>query len=146
MEDEMQTVNDNSEINDLRNPSDFKGITLSGFKKTEVRNQLIDSIKKFEQSKNTAICILDAGLTEEQKTALSRKVDEIKNAEWDIEVPGFKVRGKEWLKSQVSRAFIPKYFPKIRFFFCHFLILKTNFYMLIFFIDIVLYRCKTFYV
>ena len=29
MEDEMQTVNDNSEINDLRSPSDFKGITLS---------------------------------------------------------------------------------------------------------------------
>tara|TARA_Y100000816_G_scaffold280515_1_gene253981 strand:- start:11548 stop:12651 length:1104 start_codon:yes stop_codon:yes gene_type:complete len=46
MEDEMQTVNDNSEINDLRSPPDFKGVTLSGFKKTEVRNTLIESIKK----------------------------------------------------------------------------------------------------
>jgi Lipopolysaccharide biosynthesis proteins, LPS:glycosyltransferases len=26
-------------------------------------------------------------------------------------VPGYKVNGKEWLKSQVSRAFLPKYFP-----------------------------------
>ena len=27
------------------------------------------------------------------------------NHEWDIEVPGYKVKDKEWLKSQVSRAF-----------------------------------------
>ena len=38
-------------------------------------------------------------------------MDEIKSAEWDIEVPEFKVKGREWLKSQVSRAFLPKYFP-----------------------------------
>ena len=74
-------------------------------------NELIDSIKSFEKSKNTAICILDAGLTEEQKLILSKKVDKIKPAEWDIEVPAIKVKGKEWLKSQVSRAFLPKYFP-----------------------------------
>ena len=74
-------------------------------------DELVDSIKRFKESENTAICILDAGLTEDQKQKLSNKVDEIKSAEWDIEVPGFKVRGKEWLKSQVSRAFLPKYFP-----------------------------------
>ena len=68
-------------------------------------------LKAFEKSKDTAICILDAGLTSEQKIILSKKVDEIKSAEWDIEVPAFKVKGKEWLKSQVSRAFLPKYFP-----------------------------------
>ena len=45
MDDEMKSVNDNSEINDIRNPPEFKGITLSGFKKIDVRNQLIDSIK-----------------------------------------------------------------------------------------------------
>ena len=73
-------------------------------------NELVDSIKSFEKSKDIAICILDAGLTNEQKKILSNKVDEIKSAEWDIEVPAFKVKGKEWLKSQVSRAFLPKYF------------------------------------
>ena len=36
----------------------------------------------------------------------------LKSAEWDIDVPAFKVKGKEWLKSQVSRAFLPKYFPE----------------------------------
>ena len=50
-------------------------------------NELVDSIKRFKESENTAICILDAGLTEDQKQKLSNKVDEIKSAEWDIEVP-----------------------------------------------------------
>ena len=74
--------------------------------------ELISSIKRFEESKSVAICILDAGLTQKQKEKLLDKVDEIKSAEWDIEVPGYKVGNKEWLKSQVSRAFLPKYFPK----------------------------------
>ncbi len=75
-------------------------------------NELIDSIKQFNNSSSTAICILDAGLSEDQKKILLPKVDEIKSAEWDIKVPAIKVRGKEWLKSQVSRAFLPNYFPK----------------------------------
>ena len=73
--------------------------------------ELINSIKRFKESSNIAICILDAGLTIEQKEILSKKVDEIKSAEWDIEVPDSKIKGREWLKSQVSRAFLPKYFP-----------------------------------
>ncbi len=73
--------------------------------------ELIDSIKNFKESENVAICILDAGLTQDQKNKLLNRVDEIKSAEWDIEVPGHKVKDKEWLKSQVSRAFLPKYFP-----------------------------------
>ncbi len=73
--------------------------------------ELIDSIKRFKESSEVAICILDAGLTHEQKEKLSLKVDEIRAAEWDIEVPDSKVKGREWLKSQVSRAFLSKYFP-----------------------------------
>ena len=89
-------------------------VSLADSNYFELLNELIDSIKQFDQSKSIAICILDAGLTEEQKKILSVKVDEIKNAEWDIEVPGFKVRGKEWLKSQVSRAFLPIIFLNIK--------------------------------
>ena len=86
-------------------------VSLADSNYFELLNELVDSIIKFENSKEVAICILDAGLTNEQKIVLSKKVDEIKSAEWDIEVPAFKVMGKEWLKSQVSRAFLPKYFP-----------------------------------
>ena len=87
-------------------------VSLADSNYFDLLNELIDSIIRFEKSKDVAICILDAGLTEDQRLILSKKVEEIKSAEWDIDVPAFKVLGKEWLKSQVSRAFLPKYFPK----------------------------------
>jgi len=86
-------------------------ISLADSNYFELLNELVDSITSFEERKNIAICILDAGLTEQQRDILSKKVDEIKSAEWDIDVSTFKVKGREWLKSQVSRAFLPKYFP-----------------------------------
>ena len=86
-------------------------VSLADSNYFELLNELVDSIKSFDKSKDTAICILDAGLSEQQRYTLSKKVDAIKSAEWDIDVSAFKVKGREWLKSQVSRAFLPKYFP-----------------------------------
>ena len=65
-------------------------------------NELIDSIKRFKESKEIAICILDAGLEDKQKEILKKKVDSIESADWDIKVPEAKVKGKEWLKSHVA--------------------------------------------
>ena len=86
-------------------------ISLADSNYFNLLNELIDSINRFEQSNEIDICIMDAGLTEDQIKVLEKKVFKIKKAEWDIEVPDFKVKGREWLKSQVSRAFLPKYFP-----------------------------------
>ena len=86
-------------------------VSLADSNYFDLLNELVDSILKFPEGKEVDICILDAGLSDEQKKILSNKVKEIKKAEWDIEVPGYKVGQKEWLKSQVSRAFLPKYFP-----------------------------------
>ena len=86
-------------------------VSLADSNYFDLLNELIDSILKFPEGKEVDICILDAGLSDEQKKILEKKVSEIKKAEWDIEVPGYKVGQKEWLKSQVSRAFLPKYFP-----------------------------------
>ena len=86
-------------------------ISLADSNYFELLNELIDSIKRFEQSNDLSICILDAGLEKHKIEILEKKVDEIKKAEWDIEVPSTKVKGREWLKSQVSRAFLPNYFP-----------------------------------
>ena len=44
--------------------------------------ELINSIKRFKDSESVAICILDAGLTEQQKEKLSNKVDEIKSVSY----------------------------------------------------------------
>ena len=89
-------------------------ISLADSNYFELLNELVDSIKRFKEGNNTAICIMDAGLTDDQRSILEKKVDEIKSADWDIEVPDFKIKGREWLKSQVSRAFLPKYFPNYK--------------------------------
>ena len=86
-------------------------ISLADSNYFELLNDLVDSIKSFDQSKEIAICIMDAGLQKNQIEILEKKVDQIKKAEWDIHVSDNKVKGREWLKSQVSRAFLPKYFP-----------------------------------
>ena len=87
-------------------------VSLADEKYFDLLIELIDSIKKKPESKDTAICVLDAGMNDSQREQLKNKVDEVAKAEWDIEVSNLKVMGKEWLKSQVSRAFLPKYFPK----------------------------------
>ena len=45
-------------------------VSLADSNYFELLNELVDSIKSFEKSKDTAICILDAGLSEEQKNDL----------------------------------------------------------------------------
>ena len=89
-------------------------VSLADEKYFNLLEELIESIKRFPESKNIAICVLDAGLNQDQIDKIKNKVDEIKKAEWDIEVSSLKVKGKEWLKSQVSRAFLPKYFPNYK--------------------------------
>ena len=86
-------------------------VSLADSNYFELLNELIDSIKRFQESKEFDICILDAGLETNQIEILQKKVTKIKKAEWDIKVPKFKIKGREWLKSQVSRAFLPDYFP-----------------------------------
>ena len=82
-------------------------VSLADSKYFELLNELIDSILSFKDSESISICILDAGLQSDQIKILERKVYKIVKAKWDIEVPEYKIRGREWLKSQVSRSFLP---------------------------------------
>ena len=87
-------------------------VTLADSNYFELLNELIESIKSHKESEKVSICVLDAGLSSDQIKVLKKKVYSVKKAEWDIKVPGYKTLRKEWLKSQVSRAFLPKYFPE----------------------------------
>ena len=89
-------------------------VTLADSNYFDLLIELIDSIKVNNKNDNVSICVLDAGLTEEQNKILKDIVYSVKKAKWDIEVPKHKVFGKEWLKSQVSRAFLPNYFPEFK--------------------------------
>ncbi len=85
-------------------------ISLADSKYFELLNELIDSILSFEESKSVSICILDAGLQLDQIKILEKKVYKIVKAKWDIEVPDYKIKGREWLKSQVSQSIFARIF------------------------------------
>ena len=89
-------------------------VTLADSNYFDLLVELIKSIQANEESKNISICVLDAGLNKNQIKILSSLVYSIKKANWDIEVPSYKIMKKEWLKSQVSRAFLPNYFPEFK--------------------------------
>ena len=54
--------------------------------------------------------ILDTGLTEEQKVFFLDHSVIIKEAIWNTPVPNFKILGRDNLKTQVARAYLPDYF------------------------------------
>ena len=49
-------------------------VTLADSNYFELLIELINSIKRFEQSKNISICVLDAGLRDDQIQILKNKV------------------------------------------------------------------------
>ena len=70
-------------------------VTLSDNNYFEMLLELIDSINKHEKSRDVSICVLDAGLTEDQLKIIEKKVFSIKKAKWDIEVSPRKIGKKE---------------------------------------------------
>jgi len=58
--------------------------------------------------------ILDTGLTEEQKIYFLDNSVIIKEAIWNTPVPKFKILGRENLKTQVARAYLPDYFENYK--------------------------------
>ncbi|MDC0453204.1 glycosyl transferase [Alphaproteobacteria bacterium] len=54
--------------------------------------------------------ILDTGLTEEQRFFFLDHSVIIKEAIWNTSVPNFKILGRDNLKTQVARAYLPDYF------------------------------------
>ena len=69
-------------------------VTLSDANYFHLLEELIYSIRKFKQSENIDICVLDAGLTSNQIDKIQSHVNEIKKAHWDIEIPFYK-KGKD---------------------------------------------------
>ena len=65
-------------------------ITLADSNYYDMLEELIDSIKNHPESEHISICVLDAGLTDEQIRNIEKKVYKIKKANWDIEVPNYK--------------------------------------------------------
>lgn len=86
-------------------------VTFSDSKYFQLLKELILSIKRFPESNDISIGVLDGGLKNEQIEFLSKYTDLIVKSEWDIKVSDSKIRGRDYLKNGVNRAFLPKYFP-----------------------------------
>lgn len=71
----------------------------------------IHSIRRFPQSQGMDICILNAGMTRDQIAYLVKEGHTVKDAEWPVKLPKWKIRGREFLKACVARPHIPDYFP-----------------------------------
>ena len=54
--------------------------------------------------------VLDTGLNDDQINILQNKGIIIKKAEWNVNVPKYKIRNRDHLKTQFARAFLPDYF------------------------------------
>ena len=54
--------------------------------------------------------ILDTGLSVNHLDYFRQNGAYIKKAKWNVEVPNYKIRNREHLKTQVARAFLPEYF------------------------------------
>ena len=88
-------------------------VSLADEKYFDLLIELIDSIKKKPESKDTAICVLDAGMNDSQREQLKNKVDEFAKAEWDIEVSILKVMGKRMAQKSSVSCIFTKIFSKI---------------------------------
>ena len=70
----------------------------------------LHSVRRFKEAEAFDICILDAGLTDEQRERLKPHVTSIVNPDWPADFPAHKKRG-EYLKACICRPFIPDMFP-----------------------------------
>lgn len=71
----------------------------------------IHSIRRFPQSKDMDIHILDVGMTDEQVTKIKPLVNSVVKADWPKKIPAHKIRGREFFKACVNRPFLKDYFP-----------------------------------
>jgi len=70
----------------------------------------IHSIRRFPQSKDMDICILDAGLSAEQVQKLTPLVNQIIKPDWPRKIPAGRIKGREYYKACVCRPFLPDIF------------------------------------
>ncbi len=72
----------------------------------------VHGVRRFPQSAGMDICILNAGLKDDQVETLKSFGCIVKDAHWPCDLPASKTKGKDYLKSCVCRPFIPDYFPE----------------------------------
>lgn len=71
----------------------------------------IHSIRRFPQSKDVDLGILDAGLTPAQVKKLENMDVIVSKAKWPCDIPAHKIRGRDYLMACVCRPYLKDFFP-----------------------------------
>ena len=71
---------------------------------------LIASIRNQPAGRNIPICVLDVGLTAEERARIQALAQSVVAPGWDLDFPG-RAGWEEWFKAMVSRPFLPRHFP-----------------------------------
>ena len=89
-------------------------ITSSDDKYFHLVEELYNSIKFHNLEKSFDFGIIDTGISKKQIEKFKNEDILFKSGEWNVDVPSFKVRGRNHLKNIVARAFLPDYFKVIK--------------------------------
>ncbi len=95
-------------------PKDKIIVSSADSKYFQLIKELYLSLKKNDVFNEYQFAILDTGLNEDQLTYFKDSNVKIEYAEWNVEVPKYKILGRNHLKTQVARAFLPDYFPNFK--------------------------------
>ena len=76
--------------------------------------ELFLSLKKNDILNEYEFAVLDTGMSEDQLTYLRDNKILLKKAIWNAQVPSYKILGRDHLKTQVARAFLPDYFDNYK--------------------------------
>ncbi|PZQ48061.1 MAG: glycosyl transferase family 8 [Micavibrio aeruginosavorus] len=71
----------------------------------------VHSVRAHPESSGMDIGILNAGMTEEELDYFRSIGCIVKETHWPAKIPASRIRGREYLKSCISRPFLPDYFP-----------------------------------
>lgn len=73
--------------------------------------EMIASIKRFPQAADFHFAVLDTGLQDTDREWLKTNVQHVHAPDWPCEIPAWKIRGREYLKSCVCKPWLSTFFP-----------------------------------
>lgn len=74
-------------------------------------SELVASVRALETGNDSPICIIDAGLSDEQIVSLQAQGCIVHRPDWEYDIADLRLRGRTYLKANIGKAFLPKYFP-----------------------------------
>jgi len=87
-------------------------VTSADAKYFPLLSELLASIMRHRQARDlSAICVIDSGLTPDQRQILAERGYTISDGLWPIPLSEKRINGRAFLKACVSRPFIPQLFP-----------------------------------